>query len=896
MLKINELARLYLGIQGENGVRSITVDVSAWINLYPNGSVTVWHTRCGESIPSPTGAVYDSETRTVTWDITSVDTFVAGIGEAEFRLIENEVIKKTTKVMTGVSPSVTQSGTTLGSDWQSYINAVDSLRADAVVAQEAAEDAQEAAEEAQEAAEDAQEAAEDAQTAAETAQGKAEDAQTAAEAAAARAEHASKGMVPAGGTEGQRLAKKSSTDFDMEWKTDPYYTKPAGGIPASDLAEGVIPDPEDVIDDTAGAGDTDKTWSADKLTSDVLSAIHGVMFGNSFLVEGFWIASGGKWFVNNNTSFYVLPVVPGDTLDIKANDYASMYTFLKTYAPPIAGETPDYATGYSEFTTGSYRFSVSVPSDSHYMILGKQSSNYILPEWVRSKTYNYLLTNAENFNNNASNIIDISNFPTSGYVQTDGTVGTGGNWHITDYYPAEEINSIYVSLYQLPGTVAIAAFYDIDKQFVYAIDTVYGTSGNGIKSGLLSLTSVPATAKYVRFTANAATGQYAIINYKMSNIAIGGYSMAMEANDSKIDNNVKITSFNSNGYIQYADGTIDEGSQWVYSDYLYTKNVKSIKSKCYQYSTVALVAFYDKDKNFISAVNQYDGQTGTGEKEGTISTTQIPSNAVFMRFTSYASYTDKYVDVKYDYTAMMKEFVEKIPEIRSDIDNFDLYSKRLYGYPFSMAFIGDSLTDGQTYVAAQGTPNYAYKNKSNYPDAFCKLMGIDTSTVIAIPGGRPGDIWSSKKTELEAIENQFVIVWLGTNGGLTDTVSTDCAGDDVDNYADTNTGNYGKIIKTLVDNGNKVFLAQLCYTSVSTASNTVIADLAERFGCSVIELTADDISDLNADKYHTAYNGYVNSVHFNSVGYNHVAGMFFSKMMKLVYNAPEDFEIYMADT
>lgn len=43
------------------------------------------------------------------------------------------------------------------------------------------------------------------------------------------------------------------------------YTKPAGGIPATDLADGVIPD---IIDDEAGAGDTDVTFSANKLTSD----------------------------------------------------------------------------------------------------------------------------------------------------------------------------------------------------------------------------------------------------------------------------------------------------------------------------------------------------------------------------------------------------------------------------------------------------------------------------------------------------------------------------------------------------------------------------------------------------------------------------------------------------
>ena len=139
-------------------------------------------------------------------------------------------------------------------------------------------------------------------------------------------------VVPAGGTTGQVLAKKSNTDYDTEWvdqtggggggtsdyteltnkpqiagvtlsgnktlhdlgaateeavnakytrpasgipSTDladgvipdvsGFYTKPEGGIPASDIASGVIPDPTSIIDDTAGDGDTNKTWSADKL-------------------------------------------------------------------------------------------------------------------------------------------------------------------------------------------------------------------------------------------------------------------------------------------------------------------------------------------------------------------------------------------------------------------------------------------------------------------------------------------------------------------------------------------------------------------------------------------------------------------------------------------------------
>ena len=55
-----------------------------------------------------------------------------------------------------------------------------------------------------------------------------------------------------------------------------FYTKPASGIPASDIASGVIPDPEDLIDDEAGEGDTDKVWSADKI-SDETSRLSGAI-------------------------------------------------------------------------------------------------------------------------------------------------------------------------------------------------------------------------------------------------------------------------------------------------------------------------------------------------------------------------------------------------------------------------------------------------------------------------------------------------------------------------------------------------------------------------------------------------------------------------------------------
>jgi len=120
---------------------------------------------------------------------------------------------------------------------------------------------------------------------------------------------------PAGGTTGQVLAKKSDEDYDTEWVdqsgggggTSDYeelenlpqiggvtlkgnkslsdlgaatesavnekYTKPSGGIPASDMADGVIPVLTDLIDDTAGDGDTDKVWSADKSAEELQSVL-----------------------------------------------------------------------------------------------------------------------------------------------------------------------------------------------------------------------------------------------------------------------------------------------------------------------------------------------------------------------------------------------------------------------------------------------------------------------------------------------------------------------------------------------------------------------------------------------------------------------------------------------
>lgn len=130
-----------------------------------------------------------------------------------------------------------------------------------------------------------------------------------------------KQAFPAGGTTGQVLTKKSDEDYDAEWETpqgggggtsnyndldnkpsingvtltgnkslsdlsipsqgdvNAKYTKPQGGIPASDIDPSAIPSPTSIIDDNAGEGDTNKVLSADKvieITAGLSEAIENI--------------------------------------------------------------------------------------------------------------------------------------------------------------------------------------------------------------------------------------------------------------------------------------------------------------------------------------------------------------------------------------------------------------------------------------------------------------------------------------------------------------------------------------------------------------------------------------------------------------------------------------------
>ena len=231
--KLTDLGKavIHLGKANENEATRVQIDAGVLFAEYPTAVPTL-------KVINPAGTVYSAEvTRDgdyVLWDIKDSDLTENGSGEFQLTFTENGVVVKSAISRTQICPSITGGGTAPDpvQDWLDH------------------------AEEVLEEVEDA---------------------------------------FPEGGTTGQVLAKKSDADFDTEWVDqgaggvsdyDDLENRPqiggvtlTGNVSLHDIgaaAEADIPDPTSIIDDTAGDGDTNKVWSADKTDSelaDVKSAI-----------------------------------------------------------------------------------------------------------------------------------------------------------------------------------------------------------------------------------------------------------------------------------------------------------------------------------------------------------------------------------------------------------------------------------------------------------------------------------------------------------------------------------------------------------------------------------------------------------------------------------------------
>lgn len=211
----------------------------------------------------------------------------------------------------------------------------------------------------------------------------------------------------------------------------------------------------------------------------------------------------------------------------------------------------------------------------------------------------------------------------------------------------------------------------------------------------------------------------------------------------------------------------------------------------------------------------------------------------------------------------------------SSIDDYLTEGRNILPMFNNLTFIGDSLTYSQVYTSA----STSRQAKQTYPQIVGKLSGIENINAYAFGGATSKTWWETYNQNLVARENNLYIIYLGTNGGLTNTIDTDCPDDEpISNYADTQTGYYGRILKTIYDLGEKAILIKVhSSTGDVSITNTTIENFGTKFDFPVID--NEYLSNI-IYHYYPDLSG-SNGTHYNDLGYSVFANNVIKKISNL---------------
>lgn len=187
--------------------------------------------------------------------------------------------------------------------------------------------------------------------------------------------------------------------------------------------------------------------------------------------------------------------------------------------------------------------------------------------------------------------------------------------------------------------------------------------------------------------------------------------------------------------------------------------------------------------------------------------------------------------------------------------------------------IGDSLTSGANYTGEWGGASI----DQNYPHLLGRMLNADTTNA-GVSGINASGWYNNYKNRYTFSDYDTFIIWLGTNQGLTDTLDTDVNPySDYNDFADTNTGNYCKIIETIkADNPSCLIVLVTLFSTTGdlTDSNSAIRKIASKYSLPIVD---------NSELTHTLYpklHGSVGNPHFSKAGNIYLANRFATELNK----------------
>ena len=194
----------------------------------------------------------------------------------------------------------------------------------------------------------------------------------------------------------------------------------------------------------------------------------------------------------------------------------------------------------------------------------------------------------------------------------------------------------------------------------------------------------------------------------------------------------------------------------------------------------------------------------------------------------------------------------------------------------NMLFIGDSLTASQVWTSAD--PSGVRTAHKTYPQIMAYICNC-SQTTLAGSGYTAKMWWDNFKNRIPILNNALAVVYLGTNSGLTDTLEEDAPeSDPIEDWADTNTGDYAKIISTLKTKGYKILCVKPFEGGGDLATTKkVIEKISDRFGCCRV----DAPFSLERKYYLYPDMSGANGAHYNDLGYSWFAGALINAVASL---------------
>ncbi|MBO5017137.1 MAG: SGNH/GDSL hydrolase family protein [Ruminococcus sp.] len=445
-------------------------------------------------------------------------------------------------------------------------------------------------------------------------------------------------------------------------------------------------------------------------------------------------------------------------------------------------------------------------------------------------------------------------FHENGYVQLkDGNIAELETYSYTDMIPVfgSTITVNTVSDSDLSGY----SFYDEYEVYISGANIASASEGTLTEHVI----AIPDNAAYMRYSCKKSHTSKSFVSFD------GSVFDMFKNNATQTLHKIDVDDWSDNLYVNYSDGSICD----VNNEKLKYATLSVNKGEVYKIigrsvDDACLYALYDNSGKFISA---YPSEVNN--KKHTV-TFEIPENCATMRIGwNLAETTIFAVDPITLLLNALQTTTAKIQKIDSEFSKKT--SADFYKYAIGKVLcIGDSLTSGANYISYEGA-----SIDQNYPRILGRMINAEVEN-----GGFSGysaSNWYEKKiANYDFSKYDTFIIWLGTNNGLTDTISEDVnAFDNYNDYAETETGYYCKIIERIKEqNSSCLIVLTKVFASKGTVSTTnkVIDKIAEKYGLLVI-----DNSDLSASK-RPELHGSINNPHFGKAGNIFIANRYAEKL------------------